>query len=236
MRNGLTSSPIIVVDASAMARRLQAGVAAGTLEVAYAALRILNQRAHLIGQFTHIGTQRIDGGIQIGFGRRLLVGRQRPQGRHCASRAGARKIGLLVHAPEIATPTSMTPDYAEKRPDTAVELRCHSVLECPVQRLVRVHSVHGLSGCDCPSWHTLGTTGDPPGPIHPLSVVTRSLTKASAVTLFLRAVSIVIDHIVDGQLLDMTVGPAQHVTQTRFQKTGTRRPQNHIPAVHQTQL
>jgi hypothetical protein len=37
--------------------------------------------------------------------------------------------------------------------------RCRSVLECPARRLVRVHSVRGLSACVCPSWHTLGTTG-----------------------------------------------------------------------------
>jgi hypothetical protein len=37
--------------------------------------------------------------------------------------------------------------------------RSHCALECPVQRVVRVHSVHGLSGCVCQSWHTLGTTG-----------------------------------------------------------------------------
>jgi hypothetical protein len=36
---------------------------------------------------------------------------------------------------------------------------CHSVPECPVQRLVLVHAVHGLSGCASPSWHTIGTTG-----------------------------------------------------------------------------
>ena len=36
---------------------------------------------------------------------------------------------------------------------------CHSVFKCAGQRLVRFHCVHGVSGCFCPSWHTLGTTG-----------------------------------------------------------------------------
>jgi hypothetical protein len=35
----------------------------------------------------------------------------------------------------------------------------HSVLECPVQRPVRVHSVYVFTCCVCPSWHTLGTAG-----------------------------------------------------------------------------
>jgi hypothetical protein len=37
--------------------------------------------------------------------------------------------------------------------------RCHSVFKCVGQRLVRVRCVHGVSGCFCPSWHTLGPTG-----------------------------------------------------------------------------
>src|SRR5258705_12700939 len=37
--------------------------------------------------------------------------------------------------------------------------RYHGVSKSPGQRLACVQSVHGLSGCACPSWHTLGTTG-----------------------------------------------------------------------------
>jgi hypothetical protein len=48
----------------------------------------------------------------------------------------------------------------KSEPDCLPRLtRCHKVVECPAQRLVASHSVHGLSGCVCLSWHTLGTTG-----------------------------------------------------------------------------
>jgi hypothetical protein len=58
------------------------------------------------------------------------------------------------------TVSNRRPLVCKSEPDCPVRsTRCHSVLECPAQRLVRVHSVHGLSGCVYPSWHTLGTTG-----------------------------------------------------------------------------
>jgi hypothetical protein len=55
MRNGLMGSPFVIVDS-----RLGLGLAPGALEVAYTAIRYLNQTCGPDPQFAQVGTQRID--------------------------------------------------------------------------------------------------------------------------------------------------------------------------------
>lgn len=116
MRNGFMGSPFcVVVAAGGTPLRRRTPLAAGPLGLAHPAIRIGDQDPNLIHQFVHIGTQRVHCGVQIGFGRRLLIGRQRPDGATGPSGAGTLHIRMLAHAPEIATSTSMTCVYAEKR-------------------------------------------------------------------------------------------------------------------------
>jgi hypothetical protein len=69
-----------------------------------------------------------------------------PAYRHRRRRIPNRARNLL-HRNLLHRIHDPTPSECKSKPECPPRFtRCHSVFECPVHRLVRVHSVHGLSG------------------------------------------------------------------------------------------